>query len=409
MKLRRIFLFTAGLLLGMITIPTSATNKTSSDKGRAGVNLSLWKHISTQPNDSIGSTFFNLGFMSSMNRLNGPSVNILGNTVRHNANGVQVSGIYNVVGEGMRGVQIGGITNVNGNSLTGVSISGLVGITGNHSRGMLLSGLTNIVGDDSEGVLIGGLLNITGEYSSGLHLAGLANIAGENFNGVTTSGLLNIVGEDLRGVQFSGLSNITGGRLQGIQISGLANVAGEASGGLQLSPLNVIGSGRVVQIGLFNYYKENFNGFQLGLVNANPDTKVQLMLYGGSSTKINVGARFKNKLFYTILGVGTHYLDFSDKFSAVLSYRAGLELPLYKQLFISGDLGYQHIELFKNKDHGYPARLYSLQARVNLEYRITNALGIFITGGYGTERYYNKGKTYDKGLLLESGIVLFKY
>ena len=77
------------------------------------------------------------------------------------------------------------------------------------------------------------------------------------------------------------------------------------------------------------------------------------MLFGGNATKLNVGARFKNNLFYTILGSGTHYLDFSDKFSASLFYRAGLELPLYKQLFISGDLGFQHIENFKNKDHGH--------------------------------------------------------
>ena len=164
-----------------------------------------------------------------------------------------------------------------------------------------------------------------------------------------------------------------------------------------------------MQIGLFNYYKENFDGFQLGLVNANPDTKVQLMLFGGNTTKLNVGARFKNKLFYTILGGGTHYLDFSDKFSASLFYRAGLELPLYKQLFISGDLGFQHIENFKNKDYGFPARLYALQARVNLEYRLTDRLGIFVTGGYGGSRYYNKGVTYDKGMILEGGVVLFKY
>ena len=105
------------------------------------------------------------------------------------------------------------------------------------------------------------------------------------------------------------------------------------------------------------------------------------MFFGGNATKLNVGARFKNRLFYTILGGGTHYLDFGDKFSAALFYRAGLELPLYKQLFISGDLGYQHIETFKNKDYGIPARLYALQARVNLEYHLTERCGIFIPGG----------------------------
>ena len=52
------------------------------------------------------------------------------------------------------------------------------------------------------------------------------------------------------------------------------------------------------------------------------------MFFGGNATKLNVGARFKNRLFYTILGGGTHYLDFGDKFSAasstvpVLNYRS---------------------------------------------------------------------------------------
>jgi hypothetical protein len=50
-----------------------------------------------------------------------------------------------------------------------------------------------------------------------------------------------------------------------------------------------------------------------------------------------------------------------------------------------------------------------LQARVNLEYRLTDRLGVFVTGGYGGSRYYNRGVTYDKGVILEGGVVLFKY
>lgn len=160
---------------------------------------------------------------------------------------------------------------------------------------------------------------------------------------------------------------------------------------------------------MVNYYKEKLDGFQLGLVNANPDTKVQMMFFGGNTTKLNLAARFKNKLFYTILGGGTHFLDFSDKFSGALFYRAGLELPVCKQLFISGDLGYQHVETFKNKDYGFPARLYSLQTRINLEYRLTAKLGVFVTGGYGWDRHYNRNANFDKGAIVEGGVVLFKY
>lgn len=379
------------------------------DKEPVGINLSLWKNMSTQQTDTVGSTCLNLGIFSSMNRLSGMGINLLGSVVYRDMNGAQITGLANLVGGSMRGVQIAGISNVNGDNLSGVSLSGLVGITGNHAQGVIFSGLTNITGDNTSGVVIGGLLNISGKNSTGVQLAGLANISGENFNGITTSGLLNIVGEDLVGVQISGLGNITGEKMHGLQISGIGNVVGETFTGVQLAPLNIAQNGKGLQIGLVNYYKEKFNGFQLGLVNANPDTKVQLMLFGGNTTKLNVGARFKNKLFYTILGGGTHYLDFSDKFSASLFYRAGLELPLYKQLFISGDLGFQHIENFKNKDYGFPARLYALQARVNLEYRLTDRLGVFVTGGYGGSRYYNKGATYDKGVILEGGVVVFKY
>ena len=380
--MRRLFpsiialLMVAGTLSAQTT-DNKSTETTKKNREPVGVNLSLWKNMSTQQTDTVGSTCFNLGLFSSMNRLNGVGINLLGSVVYRDMNGVQVTGLANLVGGSMRGVQIAGISNVNGDNLCGVSLSGLVGITGNHAQGVIFSGLTNIVGDNASGVLIGGLLNI--------------------------------VGENLRGVQISGLGNITGENMQGLQISGLGNVVGEHFTGAQVAPFNFAGKGKGVQIGLVNYYKNSFDGFQLGLVNANPDTKVQLMLFGGNATKLNVGARFKNNLFYTILGGGTHYLDFSDKFSASLFYRAGLELPLYKQLFISGDLGFQHIENFKNKDYGFPARLYALQARVNLEYRLNDRLGVFVTGGYGGSRYYNKGVTYDKGVIVEGGVVLFKY
>lgn len=382
--MKKQLILTAALLMAAVCLP--AQNKSG------GIDLSLWKKASTQPADSTQTTYLNLGLFSAMNRLNGLGINAFGSVVKQNMNGVQLSGLANMAGGSMRGLQIGGISNVNGNNLAGVSISGLVNISGNQAKGVSITGLTNIAGDNTSGVMISGIMNVTGNKSSGVQLGGLANVTGEKFSGVIASGLLNIVGETMNGVQLTGLANVVGGQLNGMQ-GGLFNYATKARG---------------LQIGLVNYYKDEMKGFQLGLVNANPDTKVQMMLFGGNSTKLNIGVRFKNKLFYTILGGGTHYLDFGDKFSAAAFYRAGLELPLYKNLFISGDLGYQHIETFKNKDYiDVPARLYALQARLNLEYRFTKKFGIFATGGYGGSRYYNKNKGYDKGVIAEAGVVLF--
>lgn len=89
------------------------------------------------------------------------------------------------------------------------------------------------------------------------------------------------------------------------------------------------------------------------------------MLFGGNTSKNEAAVRFKNRTTYTLLGIGTHYLDLNDKFSGCVFYRAGLHYPIAGNLEISGDLGYFHIENFENEDAETPERMYSLQARVN--------------------------------------------
>lgn len=382
MKVKKTII-TAAILMAAVSMP--AQNKF------AGIHLSLWKGISTQPLDSLQTTYVNIGIMSTMNRLNGVGINALGCVTRGNMNGFQLSGIANVVGNSMRGAQISGITNISGNDMIGFSATGLVNITGNGAKGVLFSGLTNIAGDNTSGLLLSGIMNISGNTASGVQFSGMANITGQTFSGIMASGLLNVAGEDMNGIQLAGLGNIAAKELNGVQI-GLGNYATRAHG---------------LQVGLVNYYKEDMSGFQLGLVNANSHTKVQMMVYGGNTSQMNVGARFKNELFYTILGVGTHYPHLNNKFSATGTYRAGLSIPVYKKFSISGDLGYLHIETFKNKDEVIPSRLYALQGRINLEFQLTEKFGIFATGGYGVTKYYNKSRHFDKGAIIEAGIAIF--
>ncbi|WP_294471499.1 LA_2272 family surface repeat-containing protein [uncultured Bacteroides sp.] len=369
----------------MVAVCLSAQNKS------AGINLSLWKDICTQPHDSTQTTYVNIGLLSTMNRLNGVGINALGSVVHGDMNGVQITGLANLAGGTMRGVQFAGISNISGNNTIGLSAAGLVNITGDGSKGVVISGLTNIGGDNNSGVMLSGFMNVTGNMASGVQLSGAANITGQAFNGVMTSGLLNVVGEHMNGLQMAGLANITGNKLNGVQV-GAFNYATNVRG---------------LQIGLVNYYQKEMKGFQLGLVNANPDTRVQMMMYGGNATPANIGVRFKNNLFYTIVGVGSFYQDLNDKFSISASYRAGMSFSIYKGLSISGDLGYQHIEACSNKDEVIPRRLYALQARANVEYQLTKKFGIFATGGYGLTRFYNKSSNYDKGAIIEAGIVIF--
>ena len=288
-------------------------------------------------------------------------------------------------------VEVLAMQEVSGSLIERLSAAGLVNITGDGSKGVIISGLTGIGGDNNSGVMISGLMNVTGNMASGFQFSGVSNITGQSFNGMMTSGLLNVVGENMNGLQIAGIANITAKDLNGAQI-GLCNYATKAHG---------------FQIGVVNYYREDMKGLQLGLVNANPDTRIQMMVYGGNVTPANIGVRFKNQLFYTILGVGAFDQNLNDKFSISTSYRAGLAVPVYKGLSISGDLGFQHIETCSNKDEVIPRRLYGLQARANLEYQISKKFGIFATGGYGLTRYYNKSGNFDKGAIIEAGIVLF--
>lgn len=406
-------LITAALMVAAVSLP--AQNKC------AGINLSLWNKLSTQPYDTLQTSFLNLGISSLTNQLKGVSINAFSSVVKKNMNGVQISGLANIVGNKMRGVQLSGIANVNGSGMSGISATGLVVIAGNHSNGIILSGLTNIVGNNLSGASISGLLNVVGENSSGIQLSGLANISGSNTKGVMTSGLLNIVSNDLSGVQLAGLANITGSSLRGVSVAGLFNIVGDNLSGLQISGFSNISAKRVqgvqiglfnfsetikgVQLGLVNYYKKELKGLQLGLINMNPSTHVQLMLSGGNTTKINAGVRFKNKLFYTILGLGSPYFDFNDKFSASAFYRAGVAFNIYKGFSISSDLGYQHIETFQNNNVDIPKRLYGLQGRINLEYMFNSKFGLFGTGGYGYYRHYDKSVNFDKGLIAEAGLI----
>ncbi|MEG1686146.1 MAG: hypothetical protein RR319_09435, partial [Bacteroides sp.] len=333
-------------------------------------------------------------------------INLISSTIHSNVEGVQLSGISNITGKDMKGVQLSGITNINARNTVGTNISGLVNICGNDTKGASFCGGINIVGNESKGLSSAGLMNIAGKNTKGVQLSGIANIAGENTYGLALSGLLNVSGKDLNGMQTTALLNICGNKMKGLQLAALCNVGVNVKG-VQAGITNIcVGELKGVQLGIVNYSTDTTT-IKIGLINVSPKTRVQMLLYGGNNTKLNLGVRFQNKMTYTILGVGTHYFDFKDKFSGSVFYRAGLYYPILSNLQISGDLGYAHIESFNNKSNNIPARLYSLQARVNLEYQPLKKLGIFVSGGYGIDRYYNRNQTFKDKPIIEIGFSLF--
>lgn len=268
-------------------------------------------------------------------------------------------------------------------------------------RGAKISALTNVVKKDMKGVQISGISNFA-SHGDGLQISLLSNAAVQEFKGVQIAGISNISMGMKRGMQMSVAANVCSSYMRGIQVGGY-NYA-DSLNGTQIGSINAcVSHPRGVQIGIINYSRDTV-AHKIGLVNVNPKTRIDLMAYGGTSTKMNVGIRFRNKSTYNILGVGTHYMGLDKRFSGALFYRIGQYFQLSPHFSLSGDLGYYHIETFQEHSAENPERLFSLQARINGDWQLTKHTSVFASVGYGDTRYYHHARHYRNRMLLEGGV-----
>ena len=251
-----------------------------------------------------------------------------------------------------------------------------------------------------------------------VQLGVISSVATDGGHGVQLSSLSNTSAHKFNGLQLSGISNITTGMDKGLQLSGILNVSSAMQHSLQLGTINYADSLNGAQIGVLNIARKRPKGWQvglvnlsydsighkLGLVNVNPMTTVDVMLYGGSSTKANLAVRYRNNSTYSILGVGTHFMGLNSKFSGALFYRTGLYKQLSPKWSVSGDVGYYHVETFEENSNDKPERLYSLQVRLNTDYQFSQKYGAFASVGWGLTRYYERNETYRNRPLVELGL-----
>ena len=260
---------------------------------------------------------------------------------------------------------------------------------------------------------------VSGQDSvKGFQLGLISSVATDGGYGVQLSGVSNTSAHTFNGLQLSGVTNITNGMERGLQLSGLLNVSSAMMAGWQLGTFNYTDSLNGAQIGLLNIARKRPKGWQVGLinisydsighkvglVNVNPMTDIDIMLYGGSSTKANIAIRYRNKSTYNIIGVGTHFMGLDSKFSGAVFYRLGQYVQLTPKLSLSGDIGYYHVETFEKNSNDKPERLYSLQARLNADYQISRKFGAFASVGWGLTRYYDHNETYRNRPLVEVGL-----
>lgn len=258
------------------------------------------------------------------------------------------------------------------------------------------------INDSVKGVQLSPISNIA-EHSSGVQLAVFSNVG---YNG-------------MEGVQLSALNNIAIGGAKGVQLSGFTNQTFGTMSGLQLAFRNQTDTLRGVQLGLFNFIAHDYrSGVQIGfvnfsrdsitkrfgLINISPRTRIDIMGFGGTNSKINLALRFRNRSTYNIIGVGTHYMGLDNKFSGSLYYRIGQYFQLTPKLSLSGDAGFAHVETFQRNSTDSPERLYSLEARINMDYQLNKHWGIFGSVGYGSTHYYSHRKHYRNRMIGEVGL-----
>ena len=423
----------AAVLLGMTSAFSNSLFAQEKTKKSKEINwsINLYKN-----QDSIRTTYFNLGLLSNLREQHGVGINLISSVVHQSVKGLQLSGILSFTGKDAKGVQIGGLANMVRMDASGFMLGGLMNATGGNAGGFQLAGIVNITGKRYNGLALGGMLNVSSDEMNGVQLSSILNASGGTMKGVQLA-LLTNVGVDIAGLQASLISNIAAKRVQGLQLGGVVNIAVNTEKALQLASLTNVCLGEMqgvqlafgnyaedvkgTQLGLLNLSTGVVNGWQIGvinhskdttahkvgLININPKTKIQAMLFGGNTSKINVAVRFKNRRNYSILGFGSHYLDLNDRFSGCLYYRTGIYFPIKKKFEISGDLGYFHIENFENEDVEIPERMYSLQGRINVEYKLMRKLSFFVSTGYSMTRYYQQNKFFEKKAIIEGGIILF--
>ena len=252
----------------------------SSVVAQDSLDVSVQRQESTAHNIALNLGYSNVGFFGDVDTLRGLQLNVFSSVARKE----------------MRGLSIGGLISSAKQNAFGVQMSGFISAVNGNMRGVQISGVSNIA-----------------KQMNGVQISGLGNATTTPFRGVQLSGITNVAMGVKRGMQIAGISNICSSYMRGIQVSGY-NYA-DSLNGWQIGLVNsCISHPRGWQVGIINYSHDT-KVHKLGLVNINPLTRVDFMTYMGTSSKLNMAVRFRNRSTYNIIGVGTHYMGFDEDFS----------------------------------------------------------------------------------------------
>lgn len=310
----------------------------------------------------------------------------------------------------LEGLQVGLIAGGVHKSMSGVGIYGIMGAS-DEADGVQIAGI-NVVRQRMHGLAIGGIC-FAGEGLHGVQI-GFANLAGFEMKGVQVgffnggrnfglqAGVLNLSGDN-SGVSIGGM-NIDFSKSRGFQL-GLINFA-DSLCGVQIGILNTCwGNVHGTQIGILNYCVAEEKGRQFGLVNINPHSRFQMLVTTGNHDLANLALRIRNRHTYNVIGFGIGRKGWDDYSCGSVYYRIGQYFTILPRLTLSGDVGIADVAVLR-KETDAP-NMFSLEARMNVEYEVHPKASLFATAGYTSTRYVSDGKLFKNKPLFELGVALF--
>ena len=315
-----------------------------------------------------------IGLLSVIPALEGFQVGLIGGGTHKNMSGV---GIYGIMGvsEEADGVQIAGI-NIAKQRMHGLAIGGIC-FGGESVHGVQIGGVC--MAGEMKGVQVGFL---NGGQNLGLQV-GAVNFSGDN-SGVSIGGI-----------------NLEFGHNKGLQL-GVENFA-DSLDGVQIGVFNQCRNGNGVQIGIINHCAEACR--QFGLVNVNQHSRLQMLVTTGNHDLISLALRIRNRHTYNVIGFGVGRKGWDDHSCASVYYRIGQYFTIFPRFTLSGDVGIANVGVMR-KGTDAP-NMFSLEARMNVEYEVHPQASLFATAGYTSTRYVSDGKLFKHKPLIELGVALF--
>ena len=307
----------------------------------------------------------------------------------------------------LEGLQVGLIAGGVHKSMSGVGIYGIMGAS-DEADGVQIAGI-NVVRQRMHGLAIGGIC-FAGEGLHGVQI-GFANLAGFEMKGVQVgffnggrnfglqAGVLNLSGDN-SGVSIGGI-NLEFGHNKGLQL-GVENFA-DSLDGVQIGVFNQCRNGNGVQIGIINHCAEACR--QFGLVNVNQHSRLQMLVTTGNHDLISLALRIRNRHTYNVIGFGVGRKGWDDHSCASVYYRIGQYFTIFPRFTLSGDVGIANVGVMR-KGTDAP-NMFSLEARMNVEYEVHPQASLFATAGYTSTRYVSDGKLFKHKPLIELGVALF--